>query len=243
MTLKQDLKVLYHMALSPIRGKTHQERLESFYSKQAEDYDAFRHHLLQGRQEMYQSLPIPEGGVHVDMGGGTGWNLEYLGDKIHQLRKVYLVDLSASLLAVARKRIADHGWDHVQAVEADVTTFVPEEGTVDLVTFSYSLTMIPSWFAAIDQAIKLLRPGGVIGVVDFYVSRKYPAEGHRRHSWFRRSFWPVWMALDNVFVQDDQVPYLHYRFQPEHFSEHLARMRYLPFYRIPYYRFIGRKAG
>ena len=48
-------------------------------------------------------------------------------------------------------------------------------------------------------------------------------------------------ALDNVFVQDDQVPYLHHHFEPTLFSEHLARMRYLPFYRIPYYRFIGRK--
>src|SRR5262245_7169949 len=122
MTLRQDLKVLYHMALSPIRGKTHQERLESFYSKQATDYDAFRRHLLQGREEMYQALPLPEGGVHIDMGGGTGWNLECLGDQIHRLRRVYLVDLSSSLLAVARQRIADHGWENVRAVEADVTT-------------------------------------------------------------------------------------------------------------------------
>lgn len=243
MTLAQDIKVLYHMALAPIRGQTHQERLESFYKGQAEDYDAFRRHLLQGRQELWQALPIPEGGVLVDMGGGTGWNLEYLGEKIHQLRKVYLVDLSPSLLRIAGQRVAARGWANVQTVEADVTTFVPEEGAADLVTFSYSLTMIPNWFAAIDQAHRLLRPGGSIGVVDFYVSRKYPAEGHRRHSWFTRSFWPVWMALDNVFPQDDQVPYLHYRFTPTHFSEHLARMRYLPFFRIPYYRFIGRKAG
>lgn len=241
MSLTKDLKVLYHMVLSPIRGKTHQQRLESFYHNQADAYDSFRKHLLKGREELYQSLPINDGDVMIDMGGGTGWNLEQLGDKIHKLKKVYLVDLSTSLLDMARQRIAGHGWDHVEAVEADVTTFVPEEKTVDLITFSYSLTMIPNWFAAIDQAYKLLKPGGIIGVVDFYVSRKYPAEGQRRHWWFTRSFWPVWMALDNVFPQDDQVPYLHYRFQPEHFSEHLTRMRYLPLFRIPYFRFIGRK--
>jgi S-adenosylmethionine-diacylgycerolhomoserine-N-methlytransferase len=242
MSLAKDIKVLYHMVLSPIRGKTHQERLESFYGGQADAYDSFRKHLLKGRQELWESLPVNEGDVLVDMGGGTGFNLEYLGDRIHKLKKVYVVDLSTSLLEVARRRVEERGWTNVETVNADVTTFVPEEGQADLVTFSYSLTMIPNWFAAIDQAHRLLRQGGTVGVVDFYVSRKYPAEGHRRHWWWHRSFWPVWMALDNVFPQDDHVPYLHHRFQQAAFSEHLARLRYLPLWRIPYYRFIGRKA-
>ena len=34
--------------------------------------------------------------------------------------------------------------------------------------------MIPDWFAAVDHAWRLLRPGGTIGVVDFYVGRKHP---------------------------------------------------------------------
>ena len=54
---------------------------------------------------------------------------------------------------------------------------------MDVVTFSYSLTMIPDWFLAVDHAWRLLRPGGTIGVVDFYVSRKHPDPGWRRHPW------------------------------------------------------------
>jgi S-adenosylmethionine-diacylgycerolhomoserine-N-methlytransferase len=241
MSLKSDLKVLYHMALAPIRGKTHAERLESFYHGQADAYDAYRKRLLKGREELWQALPISEGDVLLDMGGGTGSNLEYLGQRLHLLRKVYLADLSPSLLDVARQRIDRNGWANVETVLADVTTFEPPDGPVDLVTFSYSLTMIPDWFAAIDQAYRLLRPGGHIGVVDFYVSRKYPRAGHRRHRWFTRSFWPVWMALDNVFPSAEHVPYLHHHFQPKDFSEHLAPMPYMPFFRVPYYRFIGQK--
>lgn len=241
MSLKTDFKVLYHMVLSPIRGGTHAERLESFYQKQADAYDEFRAHLLQGRKEMYEALPIPEEAVWIDMGGGTGYNLEHLADRVNLFKKVYVVDLSSSLLSMAQQRVARHGWTNVETREADVTTFVPPEGHVDLVTFSYSLTMIPDWFAAIDQAYRLLKPGGHIGVVDFYVSRKYPAQGHRRHSWFLRSFWPVWFALDNVFPDGDHVPYLHHRFSPRLFQELLTRMRYLPFIPVPYYRFIGQK--
>lgn len=241
MSLASDIKTLYHLALSPIRGNSHKERLESFYKGQAKSYDAFRAHLLHGRQELWQDIPVPEGGIWVDMGCGTGVNLEFIGDKIDSLAKVYAVDLTPSLLIETEKRINDHGWNHVQAIEADATEFVPVEEQVDLVTFSYSLTMIPDWFAAIDQAFRILKPGGVIAIVDFYVSRKYPAPGFRKHGWFKRSFWPVWLGSDNVWASSEHVPYLYRKFSAESFSEHLARMRYMPLTTVPYYRFVGRK--
>jgi S-adenosylmethionine-diacylgycerolhomoserine-N-methlytransferase len=244
MSIGNDLKILWHLALSPItgiRGKSHQERLDSFYGGQAEGYDAFREHLLKGRKELYESLPVPENGVWIEMGGGTAHNLQYLGERISRLAKVYVVDLSTSLLKIASRRIEQRGWTNVELVEADVTTFTPPQGQADVVTFSYSLTMIPDWFAAIEQAERLLRPGGTIGVVDFYVARKYPQEGHKKHGWITRSFWPSWMSLDNVFPSPDHVPYLHRRFEPVAFHEYRTRMRYFPIARVPYYTFVGRK--
>ena len=62
MSLWSDLKILYHLTLAPVRGKSHQDRLESFYTGQAEAYDSFRKRLLQGRQELYSSIPVPTGG-------------------------------------------------------------------------------------------------------------------------------------------------------------------------------------
>lgn len=240
MSLASDLKILFHMTLAPIRGGSHRDRLESFYAGQAKSYDSFRAHLLRGRQELYQSLPVPEGGVWIEMGGGTGHNLQYLGDQIRQLGQVHVVDLSTSLLGIARERIAANNWSNVEVHEADVTTFQPPQ-LADVITFSYSLTMIPDWFAALERARQLLKPGGTLGVVDFYVARKYPAAGHRKHSWFTRSFWPVWLGSDNVFPNPDHVPYLHRYFEPVQFNEEWTRMRYFPLVRVPYYRFIGRK--
>ncbi len=78
MSLLSDLKVLYHLAVKPVRGGSHAERMESFYAGQADAYDDFRRRLLKGREEMYGAVPTPDGGVWVDMGGGTGSNLEYL---------------------------------------------------------------------------------------------------------------------------------------------------------------------
>ena len=241
MSVLTDLKILYHLALKPIRGGDHAARMESFYAGQAAGYDDFRRRLLQGREKLWTSIDVPDGGVWVDMGGGTGSNLELFGPDIQKLRKVYCVDLSASLLEVVAKRVEQRGWKNVEAVEADATTFRTTEAPVDVITFSYSLTMIPDWFAAIENALALLCPGGLIGVVDFYVSRKYPAEGLRRHRWFTRSFWPVWFANDNVFPSADHVPFLRRHFEPVHFTENRAKVPYMPLLRVPYYTFVGRK--
>ena len=241
MGFYSDLKILYHLALKPVRGKDHAARMESFYAGQADAYDDFRKRLLHGRQDLWNAIESPREATWVDMGGGTGANLDYFGDRIGQLKKVYVVDLSPSLLKIAQLRVEERGWTNIQPIEADATTFQPPEAPVDVVTFSYSLTMIPDWFAAIDNAIAMLKPGGVIGIVDFYVSRKHPADGLRRHRWFTRSFWPVWFANDNVFPSPDHVLYLHKQFDTLHFEEHRSKVPYIPLIRTPYYTFVGRK--
>jgi S-adenosylmethionine-diacylgycerolhomoserine-N-methlytransferase len=257
MSFASDLKILYHLALKPVRGNNHAARMESFYSGQAAAYDDFRKRLLKGRQELWNLIPPPRGGIWVDMGGGTGANLEYFSTPESQARspeppppsylagleKIYVLDLSHSLLEIAKQRIAASGWTNVETVEADATTFQLPTGPVDVVTFSYSLTMIPDWFAAIENALAILKPGGTIGIVDFYVSRKYASESLTRHGWWTRTFWPSWFALDNVFPSSDHVPFLHRHFDVLHFEEHRAKVPYIPLARVPYYLFVGRKRG
>ena len=241
MTIASDLKILYHLALKPVRGSDHAARMENFYAGQAEAYDDFRRRLLKGRQELWNLIEPPAGGTWIDMGGGTGANLDYFGPGLDRLGKVTVLDLSPSLLEVAKKRAAAKGWSNVETVEADATTFQPAGGPVDVVTFSYSLTMIPDWFAAIENALAMLKPGGTLGVVDFYVARKYPAGGLARHGWLTRTVWPAWFAMDNVFPSPDHVPFLHRRLDVLHFQEHKGKVPYIPLLRMPYYLFVGRK--
>jgi S-adenosylmethionine-diacylgycerolhomoserine-N-methlytransferase len=242
MGFASDLSVLYHLTCTRVRGDNHGARLEAFYSKQMAAYDDFRKRLLHGREEMMTALAVPDGGRLLDMGGGTGSNLEALGDRLSLLADVRIVDLCASLLQVAEDRIRRHGWTNVRTVQGNATTYDPGAGPVDLVTFSYSLTMIPSWVAAIDRAYTLLKPGGVIGVADFYVAHKWPAPGLRRHSALQRSFWPAWFGLDNVFLSADHLPYLQERFQTLRLEERLGRVPYLLGLKAPYYIFLGIKS-
>ena len=197
--------------------------------------------MLHGRRELFDSISVPEQAVWIDFGAGTGENAEYLSNSLASMSMLYLVDLCPALLTAAEDRITRHDWSNVWAVCADATTFWPPEGAADVVTFSYSLTMIPDWFCAIDHAFELLKPGGLIGVVDFYVSRKFPREGSRRHNWATRTLWPVWFACDNVHLSADHLPLLQSRFETLQVTEASGRIPYLPFVRVPYYRFLGRK--
>jgi S-adenosylmethionine-diacylgycerolhomoserine-N-methlytransferase len=241
MPFFSDMKILYHMLVKPVRGDSHAQRMESFYGGQAKNYDDFRRRLLRGREELYQKIEKPNGGVWVDMGGGTGANIENLSNEIDQLSKVYVVDLSESLLKVATDRFEQKGWSNAEAVCADATKWQPSEGQADVVTFSYSLTMIPDWFAAIENAMRMLKPGGLIGVVDFYVGRKYPPAELKKQKWLARTLWQPWFATDNVFPSPDHLPFLLNRFEKVHLLEDRFRMPYVPLLRTPYYQFIGKK--
>ncbi len=238
---RSDLRVLWHLLFHRVRGETHTQRLESFYSGQAGDYDAFRSRMLHGRGELMSWLEFPPAGTWVDMGAGTGHNLFAVADRASCLDRIHLVDLSSSLLAVADERVRSAGMKNVSIEESDATLIDLPTASADIVTFSYSLTMIPDWFEAILQAERVLKPGGRIAVTDFYISRKHAEASHRQHGWLRRTFWSLWFAADNVFLSSDPLAMLHRHFKVERCDERLGSVPYMPLLRAPYYLFVGQK--
>ncbi len=228
--------------LLPIRGATHVDRLNYFYGRQAKNYDAFRPHLLHGRDLLWQSIFQTKPGIQtwIDFGGGTAANFAALGTKIQDLNRIEIVDPCTALTQVARRRIEENAWSNARVVDSDATSYKPAD-QADVVTFSYSLSMIPDWYAAIENAASALRPGGLIGVVDFYVSRKHAGEEMRQHGLATRTFWPAWFQSDNVFPSADHLPYLQSRFETIWLDESRGKIPFVPLLRAPYYSFIGRK--
>ena len=236
--LRADFGILRQMLRGMPRDLSHAQRLEAFYAPQAAHYDAFRERLLHGRSELVASLPLPHGAHVVELGGGTGRNVEFFGDRLAGIARVDVVDLCPALVEQARKRSAIDTRIHVSL--ADATTWKPAQ-PVDCVYLSYALTMIPEWRAAIANAIAMLKPGGALGVVDFYISERDPAPGLVRHGALTRRFWPAWFGHDGVKL--DAAPLSELRAQlPVHtLAECRAPVPYLPLLRVPYYRFVGIK--
>ncbi|EKX35615.1 hypothetical protein GUITHDRAFT_97763 [Guillardia theta CCMP2712] len=158
----------------------HASKMEAFYESQKDEYDAFRENFLHARSWLADCIPLKEQKmVWIDVGGGTGRNLEFFSVKTIRERfsKIYVVDVSLSLLEVAQRRVEAAGLkDIVECVFCDFTDKkmvaekLPLHGKCDLVTFSYSLSMIPDKVGALDTAAELLKPKGegILGVADFY---------------------------------------------------------------------------
>jgi S-adenosylmethionine-diacylgycerolhomoserine-N-methlytransferase len=236
--LRGDFAIVQQMLRGMPRAASHAEALSEFYAPQARHYDRFRERLLQGRAALIERLPLADGARVVELGGGTGRNAEFFGAKLNRIESLTIVDICAPLLAEARERA--RRIPQLRVVEADATTYEPDE-PVDAVYFSYALTMIPDWRAVMINAIAMLKPGGVLGVVDFYVSSARAASGLVQHSTLTRAFWPAWFRHDGVRVSSQHFPELR-RLLPEHsFIEARAKVPYLPLGRVPYYVFVGRK--
>ncbi|HAT11277.1 MAG TPA: SAM-dependent methyltransferase [Planctomycetes bacterium] len=243
MSLRSDLPVLWSLLRGMGGSGDHAARLDGFYAGQAEAYDRFRERLLHGRDELLADLPIAAGGVLVELGAGTGRNLEPLGARLGQLAEVHLVDLCPSLLAVAQRRIAANGWTNVQTVEADATTWRPAR-PADVVLCAYSLTMMPDWRATVANAYAMLRPGGILAVVDFTLVDEIVASqaGVAKQPAVLRWAWRRWFGHDGVHPDMRLVPHLTANLETVHLSVHRGRIPYLP---LPaaYLRFIGRTPG
>ncbi|CAG9467464.1 unnamed protein product [Pedinophyceae sp. YPF-701] len=246
--VKQDLEVLKNIWFKSLKADVdHAARLEGFYSGQAAQYDKFREHFLWGRRPMLAATAarLRETGrkdlVWVDLGGGTGRNVEMMADYIDlkHFKKIYVVDLCGSLCRQAEEKVAAHKWRNVEVVEADACTFKPAV-KADLVTFSYSLTMIPPFLSAVDNAIDMMADDAILGVADFFVSGKYDSP-LRRMSWIRRFFWRATFDTDNIDIGPERRAYLEHRLQRVMEVNSQGSIPYVPYLRAPWYVWVGQK--
>jgi S-adenosylmethionine-diacylgycerolhomoserine-N-methlytransferase len=225
-----DARILLRLVRGMPRSPDAAARLEAFYAPQAAAYDRFRERLLHGRRELLHSLKLPAGGRLVELGAGTGSNLDILAERVAGLASVELIDLCPSLLEYARIRAARHS--NVRVIAGDACSYRPD-APVDCVLFSYSLTMIPDWSRALRNAVDMLRPGGELAVIDFTLPPSVQP--------LARRFWKNWFGHDGVHLDDAHIANLR-RLLPSHqLAVELAPVPYLPVLRVPYYRFVGNK--
>lgn len=238
-SLRAEIGVLRSLLRGMPRDAGHAERLQAFYAPQAAHYDAFRERLLQGRRELIASLQLPANALVVELGGGTGRNLDFFTpQQWSHIARFELVDLCPALVERAQLRaMAD---PRIRVNQADATTWRPHK-PVDCVYLSYALTMIPDWRAALANALAMLKPGGTLAVVDFYVSEAAPPTGLRLHSLFTRRFWPAWFGHDGVKLDAAHLPALRAKLPQHSLVEARATVPYLPLVKVPVYRFVGKK--
>lgn len=151
----------------------HAALMDRTYRYQRLFYDATRAWFLFGRNHLIRHLAPPPGGSVLELACGTGRNLDLIGRR-YPGRSLYGLDISEEMLRSARAKLGPRA----TLVQGDACA-VPAEALFgkagfDRVALSYSLSMIPDWRRALEQAVALVAPGGELHVVDFGDLRGYP---------------------------------------------------------------------
>ncbi len=118
----------------------------------------------------------------ADVGTGTGFMAHGLAARV---RKVYGLDASAEMLAVAGRNLA--AFDNVELRHCDGAALALPDASVDAVFANMYLHHCPDPLAAIHEMARLLRPGGRLVITD--------ADRHD-HEWMRTEMADVWLGFD-----------------------------------------------
>lgn len=164
------------------------------YRKRAKRYDfAVRIYPFFGfridhyRDETVKALQLHPGDTVVELGCGTGLNFPYLQREIGPTGKIIGVDLTDSMLAVARDRVEEEGWDNVTLIQSDVSKWdFPKD--VAGVFSTLALTLVPEYDAVIRKASQALKPGGRLAIFDMKEPEGWPQWLVRLAVWLNKPF-------------------------------------------------------
>jgi ubiquinone/menaquinone biosynthesis C-methylase UbiE/DNA-binding transcriptional ArsR family regulator len=167
--------------------KRRSETSQQFFATSAGQWDRLRDDLF-GRDFWLHALPglLPAEWTVGDLGCGTGVLAAALGPHV---AKVIGVDGSDEMLDAARARVA--GLPNVDLRRGPLESLPIDDASLDAVTLVLVLHHVPAPAAALDEAARVLRPGGRLLVVDM--------APHDREE-YRREMGHVWLGFS-----DDQM--------------------------------------
>jgi len=163
-------------------AETVSERARELFAPLGPTYDRYARLLSFGqdprwRRFLVSRLPVGPEDTVVDVACGTG------AVALELVRRtgcsVVGVDQSPEMLAEARRRLADHRIEFVQAA-AQALPF--EDASFDGLTAAYLLRYLDDLPAGLAELARVLRPGATASLLDFGV----PPAPLTRHAW---NFW------------------------------------------------------
>ncbi len=175
------------------RSPDHAALMDKVYRRTRHVYDLSRKYFLFGRDRLIRKLDLQPGETLCEVGCGTARNLVQIARRYPGARLCGF-DASSEMLETAAKNLSRAGLDGIPLTQAYAEDFEPSAdlphgfGVIDHFVFSFCLTMIPDWRAALDRAWRLLPEGGSLSMVDFADLSAWPAFARRGFFAFLAAF-------------------------------------------------------
>ena len=125
------------------------------YRHLAEGYDRHMWFARGTHREAVKRLDLSPGQVVVDVACGTGLNFERIREGIGPSGRLIGIDISPEMLAIARHKVEQAGWDNVTLLEAGAEeAALPAEADALLFSFTHDVLRSP---AALDNLLSQAR--------------------------------------------------------------------------------------
>lgn len=145
---------------------------ERFYDWLSPIYATGQRLLPMWRRYTEELLPwLPPAGVVLEIGPGPGVLLEKLAGR-HPL--AVGLDLSSGMLRQAQARLR-RAHRYTRLLQADTTCLPLASESFDGVATTFALSAVSDGLGAVREMARILRPGGVLALVD----AGYPSDGNR----------------------------------------------------------------
>jgi S-adenosylmethionine-diacylgycerolhomoserine-N-methlytransferase len=172
--------------------RDHGQAMDRMYRFQRHIYDASRRYYLLGRNRLLDRLQPPHEGSILEIGCGTGRNLAGAATR-YKHAKLFGIDISQEMLKSALTTMQRlHRSTPSRFACVDATSFNPQtslgQAKFDRIYFSYTLSMIPDWQAALRHATSMLAPDGELHIVDFGQSEALPTSFRMLLFWWLKAF-------------------------------------------------------
>lgn len=183
------------------------EKAMAYFSRNASGWDNIRKlHVSEATVEAALREIVGDRPVDslLDLGTGTGRLLQ-LFEGIY--RHGTGIDASREMLAVARSNLEKAGISKASIRQGDIFNLPLENGGYDLVTIHQVLHYLEDPHLAIDEAARMLRPGGRLVIVDFapHGVDSLRAEHHHARLGFSHKMVTEWLekaGLEVVKIRD-----------------------------------------
>ena len=118
---------------------------------------------------------IRPGMTVLDLGSGAGFDAFLAAERVGATGRVIGVDMTADMLALARRNAVARGTTNVEFREGRIEALPVEDATVDLVISNCVINLSPDKPAVFREIFRVLRPGAEVSVSDLVLAGPLPA--------------------------------------------------------------------